>query len=199
MKLYYAPGACSLADHIALIEAGLPYSLVKVDLKSKKTEDGADFSTINPKCYVPALALDGNDGVLTENIAILSYIAEKSGKLMPASGLAHFRVIEATAFVSTELHKNFKPFFNPMASAADKDAARAMLDRRFATIDAMLDGHAFLVGDSPTIADCYLFVMLTWARKNGLKLPPRVQAFFDRFRERPSVGRALAEEGLNPA
>jgi len=199
MKLYYAPGACSLADHIALIEAGLPYSLVKVDLKTKRTEDGADYGTINPKCYVPALALDSDEGVLTENIAILAYIAQKSGKLMPASGLPRLRVLEAAAFVSTELHKNFKPFFNPAASEAEKDEARNLLEKRFAAIDAMLDDKGFLLGDDPTIADCYLFVTLTWARKNELGLPRRVQTFFDHFRKRPSVERAMTEEGLTPA
>ena len=198
MKLYYAPGACSLADHIALIEADLPYTLAKVDLKTKTIEDGSDYAAINPKGYVPALALDGGE-VLTENIAILSYIADRSGKLMPAEGLQHFRVLEAAAFVSTELHKNFKPFFNPAASEAEKDEARDMLERRFATIDAMLGDRDFVVGHALTIADCYLFVILTWAKKNGLALPDNVQAFFDHFRQRPSVGRAMAEEGLRAA
>jgi len=198
MKLYYAPGACSLADHIALIEAGLPYDLAKVDLKTKQTEDGGDFTAVNPKGYVPTLALD-DGGILTENIAVLTYIAETSGKLMPSAMLPRIRVLEALSFVSTELHKSFRPFFNPAASDAERDEARALLEKRFAAIDAMLDHHGFLLGDQPTIADCYLFVMLTWARKNGIEVPERVQGFFDRFRQRASVTRALAEEGLEPA
>jgi len=195
MKLYYSPGACSLADHIALIEAGLPYELVKVDLKAKQTEDGGDYEAVNPKGYVPALALD-DGGVLTENIAVLSYIAERSGSLMPSGGLQRIRVLEATAFVSTELHKNFKPFFNPAASEAEKDEAGALLGKRFGAVDAMLDDRGFLLGDEPTIADCYLFVMLIWAKKNELHLPERLRGFFERFRHRPSVGRAMTEEGL---
>src|SRR5215211_6432700 len=115
MKLYYAPGACSLADHIALIEAGLPFQTEKVDLKTKRTETGADYMSLNPKGYVPALELDDGQ-ILTENIAVLSYVADRSGKLMPANGMPRWRVLETTAFISTELHKNFKPFF---ASGAD--------------------------------------------------------------------------------
>lgn len=196
MKLYYSPGACSLADHIALIEAGLDYDLVKVDLKAKTTADGADFTAINPKGYVPALELD-DGAVLTENLAILSWIADTSGTLMPADGLARYRVIEATAYVSGELHKNFKPYFNPAASELERDEAKAVLTKRFALVEEMLARDAYLAGPDFTIADCYLFVVMNWAvNKVKLELPPQVMAHYTRLGARPSVQQALREEGL---
>ena len=195
MKLYYAPGACSLADHIALHEAGQTFDLVKVDLKAKTTEDGRDFTRINPKGYVPALELDDGE-TLTENIAVLSYIADLSGRLMPATGLAHWRVLETTAFISTEIHKSFKPFFNPKASEAEKDEARAMLTKRFGLMEARLGDRAFIVGEEMSIADCYLFVMLLWAAKNGLEVPEHLAGYRDRLKQRPAVRLALEHEGL---
>lgn len=195
MKLFYAPGACSLADHIALAEGGRPYSLVKVDLRTKRTEDGQDFATINPKGYVPVLELtDGNR--LTENLAILSYIAKETGTLQPADGPDHWKVLEATAFITTELHKGFKPFFTPGASQEQKDEAAAALGKRFATVADMLADRDFVVGDAVSIADCYLFVMLLWARKNDVAVPDRLGPYFDRLKARPAFARALAEEGL---
>lgn len=199
MKLYYSPGACSLADHIALEEAGLAYDAIRVDLKAKTTEAGEDFTAINPKGYVPALGLDDGE-ILTENIAILSYIADKAGTLMPASGIGHWRVLEATAFISTELHKNFKPFFNPAASEAEKDEAKDTLAKRFGLLAAPLGDRAFLVGDEFSIADCYLFVMLMWATgKVGMSVPGQLQSYFDRLKQRPAIARALAAEGLDAA
>ena len=195
MKLYYAPGACSLADHVALAEAGLPYDLVKVDLKTHETEDGRDYKGINPKGYVPALELD-DGGILTENIAILSYIAAQGGGLAEPAGDLRWRVLEAAAFVSTELHKNFKPFFNPAASQAEQDEAAAMLKKRFGIATDMLDGRDYLVGDALSIADCYLFVMLTWARKNGIEVGDTLDGYVDRLKARPAFAKALTEEGL---
>lgn len=196
MLLYYSPGACSLADHIALIEAGLDYELVKVDLKAKTTEDGADFTRINPKGYVPALAMD-DGAVLTENLAILTWIADRSGRLLPADGMARYRVIETTAYISGELHKNFKPFFNPAASELERDEAKKVLTKRFGLIEEMLGAHAFAAGEDFTIADCYLFVTLNWAiNKVGLDLPERLTAHFETLKARSSVQRALQEEGL---
>jgi glutathione S-transferase len=196
MKLYYAPGACSLADHIALIEAGLRFDLEKVDLKTKRTESGGDYLAINPKGYVPALALD-DGALLTENIAVLGYIADRAGKLMPRSGMAHWRVLEANAFISSELHKNFKPFFSPGAGEAEKREAADMLGKRFALLGDQLGERDFLVGEEISIADCYLFVMLGWAREQaGVGLPPNLVAFHDRMKRRPSVAKAMAEEGL---
>lgn len=195
MKLYYTPGACSLADHIALAEAGLGYDLVKVDLRTKQVEGGGDYLAINPNGYVPALELD-DGAVLTENIAVLAYIADRSATLMPPSGMQHFRALELLAFISTELHKNFKPFFNPAASAAEKDEAKAVLAGRFAFLGDKLGEQSFLTGDEPTVADCYLFVMLLWAEKNGLEPPAALPAFAARMKARPAVARALSEEGL---
>ena len=195
MKLYYAPGACSLADHIALREGGLDAELVKVDLRAKTTETGQDFNAINPKGYVPALALD-EGGVLTENIAVLSYLADRSGRLMPASGIERWRTLETTAFISTEVHKNFKPLFTPDATDADKDAAKAMLAKRFGTLAEQLGDRGFLIGEEMTIADCYLCVMLMWAKKNGVEIPASLVAYQERLMQRPAVQQALREEGL---
>lgn len=195
MKLYYAPGACSLADHIALIESGLPFEAEKVDLKAKQTEGGEDYTAINPKGYVPALRLDDGE-VLTENIAILSYIADVSGRLMPQSGMARWRVVEMTAFISTELHKSYKPFFAD-ADENQRAAARDTLAKRYAFIEEKLGDQSFIVGAQMSIADCYLFVMIFWAKeKVGLDIPPRLSAYYDRLAGSPSVATALTDEGL---
>jgi glutathione S-transferase len=196
MKLYYAPGACSLADHIALLESGLPFELEMVDLKDKKTDRGADYFTINPKGYVPALMLDDGE-VLTENIAILSYIAAHSGAFLLRDDLDHWRVLEATAFISTELHKAFKPIFLPGSSTDDQANAKKILATRFSHVEDLLGDRKFIVGEGMTIADCYLFVMLMWAReKAGMALPPALNAYFERLAKRPAIVRALQEEGL---
>jgi len=197
MKLYYAPGACSLADHIALIATETAYELEKVDLKTKKTEGGEDYTKINPKGYVPALQI--NDGeILTENIAILCYIATQSSALLPPDGMAHWRVLEATAFISTELHKNFKPLLVPDSSEDEKHGAQKTLATRFEHLEHRLGDRAFIVGDTMTIADCYLFVMLMWAKvKVGLAIPPHLTRYYERMKQNPSVVRALHEEGLS--
>lgn len=194
MILYYAPGACSLADHIALIEVGLPYKLVKVD-RDKRTDDGRDFRMINPKGYVPALELD--DGtVLTENLAILAYIAQQAGTLLPEDGLARWRALEATSYMTTEFHGKFKPFFYPETTQAEKDKAGQMLVKHFATIAEQLGDKPFLVGDRMTIADPYLFVMLMWAAMMEIKVSERLSGYLARMKKVPSVATALAEEGL---
>ncbi len=196
MKLYYTPGACSLADHIALHEAGIAFDRIKVDLRAKTTETGEDFTKINPKGYVPALELDDGE-TLTENIAIMSYIADLSGKLMPAKGLPHWRVLETLAFISTEIHKNFKPFFSPAASDAERDEARKMLAKRFGLMEERLGDRAFIVGEEMSVADCYLFVMLMWAQKNALDIPAHLSGYFERLKQRPAVKLALEHEGLS--
>jgi glutathione S-transferase len=197
MKLYYSPGACSLADHIALAESGMAYTLAKVDLKTKTIEGGGDYNAINPKGYVPALALDDGE-ILTENIAILSYIAATSGRLSPATGMAHWRVLETTVYISTELHKNFKPFFNPASTDADRAKGREMLTKRFGLLEQNLGGRDFIVGGEMSIADCYLFVMLRWTHGEmvGLTIPPGLRGYYDRLKQRPGIQRALKEEGL---
>ncbi|MCW1430272.1 glutathione binding-like protein [Novosphingobium sp. JCM 18896] len=196
MKLYFSPGACSLADHIALLESGLDFETERVDLKTKKTQSGGDYNAVNPKGYVPALGLEP-EGVLTENIAILSYIAEKAGTLMPTDGLGRFRALEALAYISTELHKNFAPFFKSGADDAQKEEGKKTLTRRFALLEEQLEGRDFLLGNELSVADCYLFVMLFWAKeKIGLDLPLRLSALFERMKKRGAVSQALADEGL---
>ena len=194
MKLYFAPGACSLVDHIAMHEAGLPFDRVQVDLKTKRTEDGRDYTTINPKGYVPALEFDDGE-VLTENIAILSFVADKAPQLTPEGRLGHFRLLEMLAFISTEIHKAFKPFFNPAATEADKTAAGETLAKRFGYLAARMKGD-YLFGPRFTVADPYLFVMGLWAQKNGVTLPDPLPAFMARMKARPAVMLALRHEGL---
>lgn len=194
MILYYALGGCSQASHIALVEVGMPYQLVKVG-RDKQTDDGRDFRTINPKGYTPALELD--DGtILTESVAILAYIADQSGKLLAKDGLDRWRALEATAFMTTELHGNFRPFFYPDATAAEKDKAGKMLALRFATLDEQLGDKEFLVGEQMTIADTYLFVMLAWAAMMGIAVSERLNAYSLRMKSLPSITKALAEEGF---
>lgn len=194
MKLYYTPGACSLAGRIALHEAGLPADFERVDLRARTTETGADFLIVNPKGYVPALVLD--DGtLLTENIAVLFWIAAQAPALAPEGGFAPFRLLEALAFVSTEIHKSFKPFYRPDSTEAEKANAAAMIAKRLAYVAERL-AEPFLLGGRFTVADAYLFVMLLWARKFGVQTPERLADYFERIGARDAVRRALSEEGL---
>ena len=193
MNLYYAPGACSLADHIALIEAGLPFRLTSID-RAKRTEDGRDFLTINPRGYVPALELD--DGiVLTENLAILAYIAHRSDVFSARDDMTPWRALEAISFMSTEIHGNLVPFFKNL-SAEEKERARLALVKHFASIADQLGDQPFLLGERITIADPYLFWVLRSAPISGIELPERLQDYFARMSKLPSVAKALAEEGL---
>lgn len=195
MKLFYSPGACSLADHIALIESGVAFETEKVDLKAKTTESGSDYTQINPKEYVPALMLD-DGAILTENVAILSYIAEQADNLTPHGNLGRFRMLEALAYISTELHKGFKPFF-ARGSDADKDEARKMLGKRFALFEDALASQQYAVGDTFSVVDCYLFVMLHWAKtKAGVDVPAHLTGYYEHLMGRDSVRKALADEGL---
>ena len=193
MILYLAPGACSLADHIALHEAGLNFDQVKVDLKTHRTEDGRDYTVINPKGYVPALLLNSGE-ILTENIAILSWISDRS---MPAlfGDFVRYRLLEALAYVSTEIHKSFKPYFTPGATEDAKASAGQTILKRLTFIAERLN-QDYLLGAGFSVADAYLFVMLMWARKNGLSLPVPLPAYFERMKARPAVQRSLKEEGL---
>ena len=194
MKLYLSPGACSLADHIALHEAGLDYDRIKVDLKTGRTEDGRDYSQINPKGYVPAVEFDDGE-ILTENIAILSVAADKAPSLTPDGPFGRFRLLEMLAFISTEIHKAFKPLFKADASEAEKAAARDILGKRFGYIAKAMKGD-YLFGARLSAADPYLFVMCLWAKKNGLPLPDPLRAFMARMEARPAVRLALVYEGL---
>ena len=193
MKLYFAPGACSLADHIALHEAGLSFEHEKVDLKTKRTEGGVDFATINPKGYVPALTLDSGE-TLSENIAILDWIAHQNTRLAPSGPMGHTHLLEALAFISTEIHKSFKPFF----AGADDDAkakAGEMIAKRMQYLADTMQGE-YLLGPAVSVADCYLFVMLLWARKFEVEPPAPLVAFRERMMALPSVKKAMTHEGL---
>ena len=193
MKLYYSPGACSLSDHIALHEAGLSFDHEKVDLRAKRTESGADYLTVNPKGYVPALTLDSGE-TLSENIAILDWIAHQDTALKPSGPMGHTHLLEALAFISTEIHKSFKPFF---AGAGDDEKAKAaeMIVKRMTHLATTLKGD-YLFGDDVSVADCYLFVMLLWAAKNQIEAPADLIAFRDRMMARPAVQTAMRHEGL---
>jgi glutathione S-transferase len=200
MKLFLAPGACSLAPHIVALEAGLNASYEKVDLRAKKTESGADFTAINPKGYVPALQLD-NGEVLTEVSALIQYLADQA----PASGLlpepgssARYRVLEWIGFISTELHKGFGPLFKPDTPDAYKTIVVANLNRRLAYLEEVLAGRSYLVDDRFTVADAYLFTILRWTGplKVDLSGYKNVGAYMDRVANREKVRQALQDEGL---
>jgi glutathione S-transferase len=193
MILYYAPGACSQAAHIALNAAGIPHRVVKVD-RDRCTKDGRDFNLINSKGYTPALDL-GDGVILTENLAILAYIADQSNTLMPKAGLAYWRVLEAVAFMTTEIHRSFIPFFRG-GTNEEKAQAAQMLVVRFGTIDEQMGDQPFLMGEQMTIADCYLFVMLSWAVMMGVALLTRLTAYLARMKDVPSIAKTLAVEGV---
>jgi glutathione S-transferase len=193
MILFYHPGACSLAVHIALIETGMPYKLVSIT-KDKRTSDGRDFLKINPKGFVPTLELD-DESVLGEALAILAYVGHRTGTLLPEDGRVRWQALEATSFMTTEVHGNFKPFWKN-APEPEKENARQALVKHFDILAGQLGNQAFLTGDRMTIADPYLFVMLMWASIHGIKVSERFDAFFTRMNALPSVAQALAEEGL---
>src|ERR1700693_2095790 len=172
MKLYYSPGACSLSPHIALLEAGLPYDLVKVDLKEKKTENGDDFTKINPKGQVPALMLDSGE-VLTEGPVIVQAIADRAAakNSAPANGTnERYRMQEWLNFTTSELHKNFSPLFNPAIPEEVKNFFRDRIMGKFKDADSQLAGRDYLMGKQFTVADGYLFVMLAWADRMKMDL-----------------------------
>ncbi len=201
MKLYYSPGACSLSPHIVLCETGLDFTIEKVNLRTKETESGRDFSAINPKGYVPALELDGGE-VLTEGPAIVQYVADLAPekKLIPPAGtLARARVQEWLNFIGTELHKNFTPLFNPASTDDIRNAAQANIARRLPIAATALDAHPYLIGDSFSVADAYLFTVLSWTGfvKVDITPWPSLAAFVERMKARPGVQAALAAEGLD--
>ncbi len=193
MKLYYAPGACSLSDHIALHEAGLSFEHEKVDLRSKRTESGDDYTAINPKGYVPALTLDTGE-TLSENVAILDWIAHQDSKLMPSGSMGPSRLVEALAYISSEIHKGFEVFFADATVDDRAHAGEAIRERMEYFVDTMQGD--FLFGADLSAADCYLFVMLLWAQKNEIEMPHKLTAFRDRMMNRPAVKKAMTHEGL---
>lgn len=201
MKLYHAPGACSLAVHIALREAGLPFDLHRVHLATHRLADGSDYHAINPRGYVPLLELD--DGSRhTEAAALLQYIGDldASRRLLPAGGLERLAVVEQLAFVATELHKVFSPWlWHAETAEATKQAVRAKLGLRFAELDRHVARHDWLALDRFTVADAYAFTIVNWAHflQIDLKPTPNLAAYLGRVAARPAVRAALAAEGLN--
>src|SRR5690348_247038 len=200
MKLYYMPGACSLSPHIVAREAGIDLQLVKVDGKTKRTEDGADFLAINPKGYVPALELDDGQ-LLTEGPAIVQYLADlkpESG-LAPANGtLARYRLQEMLGYINSEIHKTYSPLFKPDTPEATRAERKAYLLKRYQLIEDVLAKQPWLLGDHFTAADAYLFTVTSWARHVELDLSgfTALMAFQQRVAERPAVQAALEAEGL---
>jgi len=199
MKLYYAIGTCALSPHIVLREAGLPYQLERVDLKTKKlTNGGEDFNEINPRGYVPVLALD--DGRrLTEGPAIVQYIADlkpESQLAPPAGTFERYHLQELLNFIGTEIHKSFSTLFNSSAPGDWKNAVRDKLAQRFDWIDKALDSRTYLMGDAFTVADAYLYTVLRWAKPHGIDLSrwPRLAAYYAAVGARPRVREALKEE-----
>ena len=200
MKLYYAPGACSLSPHIALLEAGLPYDLVKVDLWAKTLENGDDYLKVNPKGQVPALALDSGE-LVTEGPVIIQLIADKAGNndLAPARDSAErYKLLEWLNFITTELHKNFSPLFQPVIPDEVKNFFKDRLTAKFKFIDGELAGRDYLLGKQFSVADGYLFVMLAWADRMKLDLSgfSNLSSYKARIAARPKVQEALAKEGL---
>jgi glutathione S-transferase len=200
MKLYYSPGACSLSPHIALLEAGLPYDLVKVDLRAKKLENGDDYLKVNPKGQVPALALDSGE-LVTEGPVIVQMIADQAAarNLAPARDSAErYKLQEWLNFITTELHKNFSPLFQPAIPDEVKNFFKDRIKGKFKYADSKLAGQDYLMGKQFTVADGYLFVMLKWAERTGMDLSEfkNLTAFKDRVAARPNVQAALKMEGL---
>lgn len=191
MKLYYSPGACSLATRISLHEAGFAADFERVDLKAKVTEHGHDYTAINSKGYVPLLVLD--DGApVTENVAILDLIAERKPELGTGGPLGRTRLIEMLAYLSAELHVAFKPFFHGTSETADTAAAVA---KRLDFLESQMAG-TYLFGPNFTVADAYLFVMMRWAKGFDLPLSSRLEGYFAQILGRSAVRQALTEEGL---
>jgi glutathione S-transferase len=195
MKLYYAPGACSLAGRISHHEAGIAADFERVDLRTKITQGGDDFLAINAKGYVPALILDGGE-MVTENLAVLSFLADREPQLAPPGPLARTRLVEMLAFLSTEIHKGFAPIFHNEATLAERARAAGILSARLDFLCGRIAEH-YLFGAHFTVADAYLFVMLRWALAFKVQVPLALLGYFERVEARPAVRRALAEEGLN--
>jgi len=200
MKLYFAPGACSLSPHIVLEEAGIAAETEQVNNQEKKTKTGKDYWSVNPKGQVPALQLD-NGEMLTEGPVIVQYLADQkpASGLVPAAGtIERYRVQEWLNFITSELHKSFGPIFRPTTPDAYKTISRENLGKRFDWLDKQLAGKQYLMGDKFTVADAYLFTVLRWSPRIEIDLAkwPNVKAYVDRVAARPKVQEALKAEGL---
>lgn len=200
MKLYYTPGACSLAPHIVLREGGFQFELEKVDLGTKNTADGTDFHTVNPKGYVPALVLDDGQ-VFTETAVVIQYLADQTPRsaLAPAPGsLARYRLQEWLNFIAAELHKALAPLFNPELPSAVQQMVRETADRKLAYLDQHLEQNEYLLEGGFSVADSYAFAIVNWKNFFGIDLAqwPSLAAYYDRIARRDSVHAAMAAEGL---
>jgi glutathione S-transferase len=200
MKLYYAPGACSLSPHIVLRESGAKFDLSKVDFATRKTAEGQDFNSINPKGLVPALRLDDGE-VLTEGAAIVQYIADKQGatSLAPAAGTkARVRLQEWLNFIASELHKGFSPLFNSKTPEEYRVIVKDNLAKKFAYLDDVLGDRNYLLDENFTVADAYLFTIMNWrhALKVDISTYKNLSAYLDRVGSRPKVKEAMQAEGL---
>ena len=200
MQLYFSPGACSLASHITLREAGLPFDLKRADVKTKKLEDGSDFFAINSKGAVPALRLD-NGQVLTEGVAIMQYLADQKPEagLAPKPGdKARYKLQETLNFITSELHKGMGAFFSPAMNDGWRQAMTERLSLRFDWLAKQLDGKQYLMGDKFSVADAYLFTILNWAPmvKFDMSRWPAISEYHKRVGARPKVQEALKAEGL---
>lgn len=201
MRLFYKPGACSLASHIVLHQLGVPFEVERVDTARGRTETGRDFKEISPNGYVPALEMNGGE-FLTEGAAILQYLADQHPEQQlapPAGTLSRARVQEHLNFISSELHKAFSPLFAPATTDDDKAKALENVSRRLDYVETLLgDGRDYLVDDRFSIADAYLFVVCNWANfvKIDLATWPRIEAFVQRIAARPPVQAAMKTEGL---
>lgn len=200
MKLYYSPGTCSLSPHIALHEAGLPFQAVMASTKTHKLADGTDYYGINPKGYVPLLELDDGQR-LSEGPAIVQYIADlaPASRLAPAAGtMERYRLMEWLNFISSELHKGFSPLFTPGMPEEAKTMARNKLGERLAWVNGQLEGRPYLMGDTFTVADAYLFTVASWGKFVAVDVAPltTLTAFMTRVAARPAVQAAMKAEGL---
>lgn len=202
MKLYYAPGACSMAVHIVLREAGYPFEIERVDIRTGRTADGGPYVEINPKHYVPALALDSG-AVLTEVVAILQYLADPKPELgltLPPENPDRYRLLEWLNFIATEIHKTLGSLFNPKLPEGCREVPLSLFASRCDWLAGALGTGPFLMGERYTIADPYLFTVLNWTSVLGVDMDrwPTLKAFMDRIAARPAVQESLRAEGLAP-
>ena len=200
MKLYYSPGACSMAPHIIAREAGYQFDLEKVDIPSKKTAGGEDFWRINPKGYVPALKLD-NGQVLTEVGVIIQYLADQkpeSGLAPKAGTMERYHLMEAVNFAATEIHKQIGALFNPKMTPEMKEVQLGVIERRFNALEKALEGKQYVMGEKFSVADAYLFTVLNWTGMHKIDLGkwPNIKGFMARVAARPKVQETLKAEGL---
>ena len=200
MKLFYAPGACSLSPHIVAEEAGIELSLQKVDLKTKTIASQGDFWTVNPKGYVPTLQMDDGQ-ILTEGPVIVQFLADlkpEKGLAPPAGTMARYRLQEWLGYINAELHKTYSPLFRPDTPAETRAERQAYLTKRYGVVEKHLAGRSYLMGDHFTVADAYLFTVTNWAGtvKYDLTPFPNLRAFQERVAARPAVKAAMKAEGL---